>query len=88
MEILMEIEITTNEGIKKTIIAVERTIQENGVHLSTKVFELTDINGSSSGEIAFHLENTFEWLYIGTELVGDEQDQIAEQISKYKMINS
>ena len=80
----MEIEIVTQEGIKQNIKAVEQTVEENGITVRLKLYELTDNSGSSLGEVAFHEDDWYEWMYIGTQLSDEEQDQIVDQIQAYE----
>lgn len=76
-----------NISIEPIVIAVDDTFMASGVYeLRTAPFNI-DADNTYLGRLAFHLEDKYEWEYIGDQLSDDEVEQVVTFIQEQSEVN-
>lgn len=80
----ISIEIKLDNGVTQSLTATTHFIDDGDGIAPNGVYDLTsDSLSDDLGQIAFHLDNPHEWVYTGTILSIEEEEQVAEQILKH-----
>lgn len=76
--------ITRDDGTETNIDIEPVNVEIEGILSSTGVYELFDEDHKSLGQVAFSLEDAYEWVYESGSLSDNEIDQIVRFIQNDK----